>query len=776
MIVVVAASLVVASNSQAQATYDGRETPAGTGWRATADAMIDQNRKADVNVRVELADGTPVEGATVHVEMLRHTFRFGSAVDARYLDASHAEYNPAYGAKIEELFNTGGFFNNLKWRAWAGDFGPNLEPDVTQAGIDWFAAHDMPVRGHTILWPRYQSVSDSVRAILDIPSPTTQDKQALYDATFAHIADIATAMEGQVFAWDILNEPRSSNDIEQMLVGFTPAGEPTITSWGDLRARWFTAAKAASPTATMMINDFQIFPGGGLADTQPADYQAQIDAILAAGGPVEGIGYQSHFSDLPEDQGRKNPLPPADVWAVLDDFQTKYDLPAHITEYDFESTDLDLQGDYMRDFMTAVFAHESVEAFVMWGFWEGDIGKPSAALYDTNWNIKPNGQAYNDLVFDEWWTDELGSTSAAGDIATRAFMGDYRITVDYNGETHVLNEVLESSGLDRTVVFSGGSSTQFNGGDLLEPANWSFGLPTLATPGTIAVSGTSSERAETMDVVQTAGTIDFTNAQAFRSGFENATWRLEGGVVTDSNSGIRLHGSDVFVAGGSILLGPNFNINLARGTSLLEVTAGEVNAQNIQFGTIANATTGAKVLQIGGTGTLALADTQPLKYGDDGDTQNDHLNILTGWSGSINSLASSNYYKTLWEDGRLLLNEQTSSDLSLTFAEAGFLVFDNGDGWSQLRLTPTPGDFNFDGTVNQADYGAWRDGLGGTYSAEHYAIWKSRFGLDSTSSVAEASTAAVPEPSGWWLAACGVGFVVRLRSPHDRGKHRQGGS
>ncbi|MEM6756787.1 MAG: endo-1,4-beta-xylanase [Planctomycetota bacterium] len=434
----------------AQLTYDGRNTPAGTGWRADAATMIDKNRKADIDLSVQLPDGTALPGASIHVAMQDHAFQFGSALDPRYFLQSQSRYEPTYAGKVEELFNTAVYENHTKWRAWNGDFGPGFEQSVVQEGLGWIADRGLDMRGHTMLWTGYDKSPSFVREMLDdiAANPTQANRQALYDATFDRIEDIADATAGQIYAWDMLNEPRRNTDIEDALIGFTPAGGDTVSSRGDLRARWFNAAKAAAPDALMMVNDFQIIPGGGLADTEPEEYKEQINGILNEGGVIEGIGFQSHFST----DRWKAPTAPRAIWELLDEFDATYDLPMHITEFDFATTDLALQADYTRDFMTAVFAHDAIEAFLLWGFWEGKMSNPEGALFDLDWNINPNGQAYIDLVFGEWWTDEIGDTDLAGLFDLRGFLGDYLITVEYDGQVYEFVETLGSDGLSRTYV------------------------------------------------------------------------------------------------------------------------------------------------------------------------------------------------------------------------------------------------------------------------------------------------------------------------------------
>ncbi len=104
-----------------------------------------------------------------------------------------------------------------------------------------------------------------------------------------------------------------------------------------------------------------------------------------------------------------------------------------MTEFDINIADEDAQAQYTRDFMTAVFSHPSVTGFLMWGFWEGRHWLPSGAMFRRNWSIKPNGEAYKELVFREWWTDVEGVTGEDGIYRTRGFLGEYDVEATLGG-------------------------------------------------------------------------------------------------------------------------------------------------------------------------------------------------------------------------------------------------------------------------------------------------------------------------------------------------------
>ena len=89
------------------------------------------------------------------------------------------------------------------------------------------------------------------------------------------------------------------------------------------------------------------------------------------------------------------------------------------------------------------------------------------------------------------------------------------------------------------------------------------------------------------------------------------------------------------------------------------------------------------------------------------------------------------------------------------------------------------GDYNSNGTVDAADYVVWRnagptdvlpnDPTSGTVDQSDYDFWRSRFGATSGSgSVAQASSAAVPEPASLFLTFIGATAVASRRRNRKR--------
>ncbi|MEM7577452.1 MAG: hypothetical protein AAF328_08255, partial [Planctomycetota bacterium] len=177
------------------------------------------------------------------------------------------------------------------------------------------------------------------------------------------------------------------------------------------------------------------------------------------------------------------------------------------------TTDRQLQADYLRDFMTAVFAHESIDSFVQWGFWESAHWRPDAALFNADWSIRPAGQAYVDLVFDEWWSDLQLVTDAEGDAESRVFRGEHRVEVTVDGETRVYNVTVGEDGLTLSDVFISTLTGDFNGNGRVEQGDLNLVLnhwgQTLSDPSAVgwlnAVPGGAIAQSELNQVLNNWG-------------------------------------------------------------------------------------------------------------------------------------------------------------------------------------------------------------------------------------------------------------------------------
>ena len=390
--------------------YPGRETDAA--WRRAAQERIDKLRKGDLTVSVADASGKAVAGAEVSVKMTRHAFGFGSAVAAQGIMDQSAD-GAKYRDFIRKNFNKVVFENDLKWPGWENPAGR----DRMFKAYEWLHSNAIEVRGHCLVWPSWKNMAPDVKQKKD-------DKAALAKRIGDHVTEEVAAMRGKLVEWDVINEPFTNHDAQDIL------GQACM-------ADWFKLARAADPDVMLFINDYAILTQGGLDRAHQDHYEKTIKFLLDSGAAVQGIGMQGHF-------GWKL-TGPERMLEILDRF-AKLGLEIEVTEFDADVTDENLQADFTRDFMTTMFSHPKVKGILMWGFWEGRHWRPDGAMVRKDWSLKPNGEAWIDLVHKRWTTDAQGKTGSDGAYKVRGFLGEYEITVASGGKSKTLKASLPHDG------------------------------------------------------------------------------------------------------------------------------------------------------------------------------------------------------------------------------------------------------------------------------------------------------------------------------------------
>jgi len=390
---------------QMKATYVGRE--ANAPWRAAANARIEQYRKGDFAIRVLDSTGQPVGNATVSVTMRRHAFQFGSALVMQRLLDDSAD-SRIYQQKVQELFTSGSCENDLKAPAWQGDWGSGFSPEQTIKGLQWLKDRGIAMRGHVLVWPSWRNSPISITSLHDGGHDDKIPAQIL-----ANIASVVDPTQALVTEWDVENEPYDNHDYMDLF------GK-------QIQGDWFVAARQHHPTARLVLNEYANDDIERHA-TKIASFESNVNYIKSLGAPIGGIGMQCHMG--------ASPTPPANFIATLDRYQANIGLPVRITEFDINTTDEDMQADYLRDFYTAAFSHPSTSGIQMWGFWEKQHWLPNAAMYRADWSEKPAAVAYKKLLFDTWWTKANGSSDTSGAFHGRGFFGDYDVTVTSGGQT-----------------------------------------------------------------------------------------------------------------------------------------------------------------------------------------------------------------------------------------------------------------------------------------------------------------------------------------------------
>ncbi|MFC4551153.1 MULTISPECIES: endo-1,4-beta-xylanase [Halorussus] len=398
--------------------YEGRAEDAE--WRQAARERIEKVRKTDVEVEVLNPGGKPMADATVEVEMTDHAFDFGSAVSVGHITGD-GEDDETYRETFRENFNKATVENGLKYPAWEGEW--DIDNDATRATLDWFNERDVPVRGHYLLWEQFDTAGGGGMSIENADSLSGDElRRRITEKIRTH----ATEFADDVVEWDMHNHPVWQSNFRD--------DDGDGLGWDDVR-HWWDVANAATEDG-LYTNEMGVVGGTWQQDA----YYDYLTRLVENDYPVDGIAFMGHH------QQQWNQI--LDVDTLISSFErfAEFDLPLLVSEFDIQifsrrnAQDVELQRDYTRDFLTVAFSQAAVEGVVSWGFWADDHWRPTGAYYDSDWTLRPHGETYRDLVFDEWWTDETGETDDNGVYATRGFKGDYRIAAEkgaLSGETTV---------------------------------------------------------------------------------------------------------------------------------------------------------------------------------------------------------------------------------------------------------------------------------------------------------------------------------------------------
>jgi len=294
--------------------------------------------------------------------------------------------------------NTAVHENALKWAA--------CEPqrDVQTYGLldlilNWGSANDIRIRGHTIFWGREIYLQDWVEAL---------SNPELFEEIRERVFDLLPRYQGQISEYDVNNEMLNLRYFRDRL------GESIVDSM-------FTWAHSADPNAILYLNEYGI-----LSANSVNDYVTMINALLARGLPVGGIGIQAHFFTANMDDG-DDLFDACRIWNILDTL-AQFDLPIKITEFDLSAPTDTTQARWLETLYKAAFAHPAVSGILMWGFWAGAHWRPNTAIFRTDFSPKPAATVYRNLVYDQWWTDTTAVTDSLGEVEIRSFYGRHLIT------------------------------------------------------------------------------------------------------------------------------------------------------------------------------------------------------------------------------------------------------------------------------------------------------------------------------------------------------------
>jgi hypothetical protein len=241
-----------------------------------------------------------------------------------------------------------------------------------------------------------------------------------------------------------------------------------------------------------------------------------------------------------------------------------------------------------------------------------------------------------------------------------------------------------------------------------------------------------------MKAVNTSLTMSGGSIGDFSSFYSNTNLTMSGGSIGQY---VSLYSSTTYVSGGTI----GFAFSPIQST--VTVNGGTINATSFISSTVnfrGGSLTAGAWIDAGSTFNLSGGTIGNSFNAAPGAT----LNVY-GTEFDLGYGASSNITSTLTLNTPYALTDRTQALHGKLADGSSFLL--STDSASTIAPTANvnlilvvPGDFNYDGAVDSADYVTWRQGLGTTYTTNDYNTWRSHFGQSPGSG--SALGAAIPEP------------------------------
>jgi endo-1,4-beta-xylanase len=363
------------------------------------DKRIAKIRKGSIIVKTE-------PGAEVRIEQVRHEFLFGTAIPdilaEKHKDAMSDKDRRMYLKVLEDNFNYAVHENALKW----------YDTEVEYKKVDYYLAdriyelcseRNVPMRGHCVFWAKDRFNLDWLKEL---------DNDELRAAVVRRATSVAKHFKGRIDEFDLNNEMVHGDFFRRRL------GYGIINEMARL-------VKEANPEAKLYMNDYGILVENGF---NKSAYITQIENLLANSVPIDGIGCQAHFVTSRENNSTAKAATTSEHVQETLDRLAEFNLPIKITECLVSADTEEGKAEELTRFFRLCFAHPSVEAIIMWGFWEEEHWIPESAMWKKDWTPTPQALAYRDLVFKAWWTDVSGKADSKGIYKTDAFYGDYLIT------------------------------------------------------------------------------------------------------------------------------------------------------------------------------------------------------------------------------------------------------------------------------------------------------------------------------------------------------------
>lgn len=243
--------------------------------------------------------------------------------------------------------------NEGKWGSVEGTR-DNYNWAPLDAIYDYARAHDIPVKGHTLVWGSQQpNWIDGLSA--------AEQREEIEE----WIRDYCDRYPDTAMM-DVVNEALDSH---------APANYARNAFGNDWITESFRLARQYCPNTILIYNDFNFL-------TWDTDAIMDLIGPAIASGYVDAIGVQAHGLYSPR------------VWSAQE-IQSKLDqistlgLPIYVSEYDIEATNDQTQLEYMQMHFPVFYNHPNVVGITLWGYVVGATWREGTGLMHSNGQQRP---------------------------------------------------------------------------------------------------------------------------------------------------------------------------------------------------------------------------------------------------------------------------------------------------------------------------------------------------------------------------------------------------
>jgi endo-1,4-beta-xylanase len=269
----------------------------------------------------------------------------------------------------------------MKWNSLSQQ--PGLyDFNVADQFVAFCAMNRIKVRGHTLVW------HDSLPTWLSNQLTHADARTVMLD----HIQKVAGHFAGKLYSWDVVNEVLDPGS--QRPDGLR--NNLWLQNMGvDYLEQAFRATAAADPKALLVWNENYLEVSNGFGEAKRKAMLHQLDAFLANGVPIHGVGLEAH---LRSDQG--SVLGDTSYEVFLSEL-AKRKMKIYITELDIQDSNLTADigerdktiANVYSKFLTATLRQQAVKGVITWGL-------SDAFTWISGYRPRKDGLPVRPLAFD----------------------------------------------------------------------------------------------------------------------------------------------------------------------------------------------------------------------------------------------------------------------------------------------------------------------------------------------------------------------------------------